>query len=59
MVAMVGVQLLTPVVTRWGTAVLRATVTEVRTAAEEAKKVAEGSGRSGPVSERPVRETKP
>ncbi len=50
-----GVQIAAPALTRWGTAVIRATVTEVRTAAEEAKKVADKPAAG---SDRPGRETK-
>ena len=53
-----GVQLAAPALTRWGTAVLRATVTEVRSVASEAQKVADVSGRPGSASERAARETK-
>ncbi len=57
-VTIVGVQMLAPALTRWGTAVIRATVTEVRSVASEAQKVADVSGRPASASERAGRETK-
>lgn len=57
-VTIVGVQMLAPALTRWGTAVIRATVSEVRSVASEAQKVANVSERPASASERAGRETK-
>jgi hypothetical protein len=53
-----GVQIAAPALTRWGTAVIRATVTEVRTAAGEAKKVAGAADKPATGSYGAGRETK-